>query len=366
MTLSDSSPDTVPDSGHDAGPHDPRPGGKPVRWGFLATGKIARSVAADLALVPSARLVAVGARRLESAKAFVAEHAPGARTHGSYADLVADPDVEVVYVASPHALHLEHARMAIEAGKHVMCEKPLTLNTREAEEMARLAREHDVFLMEAMWTACHPVVRELRDRLRAGDFGTPRQLRAELGFVVSAGPDDRLLDPALGASALLDMGIYPLTFAHLMLGAPEQLTATASLSDGGIDLDVAISGRYPGGALATMSASMTSWSDRSAAIATDAGRLEVHGQFHHPEKAVFHPFAPGSTNDVSGQAEPIEVLGREPVVGRGYAHEIAEVDRCVRAGLRESPLVPHEQTLAIMRQLDDVRRQVGVTYPADD
>jgi predicted dehydrogenase len=344
---------------------DPTPAGEPVRWGFLATGKIARSVAADLALVPSARLVAVGARRLESAEAFVAEHAPGARAHASYADLVADPDVEVVYVASPHALHLEHARMAIEAGKHVMCEKPLTLNARDAEEMVRLAREHDVFLMEAMWSACHPVVRELRERLHAGHFGTPRQLRAELGFVVSAGPDDRLLDPALGASALLDMGIYPLTFAHLMLGAPEQLTATASLSEGGIDLDVALAGRYPGGALPTMSASMTSWSDRSAAIATDTGRVELHGQFHHPDKAVFHPFDPGSTNDVSGQAEPVEVLGREPVVGRGYAHEIAEVDRCVRAGLRESPLVPHDQTLAIMRQLDDVRRQLGVTYPAD-
>ena len=192
------------------------------------------------------------------------------------------------------------------------------------------------------------------------------RMRAELGFVVSAGPDDRLLDPALGASALLDMGIYPLTFAHLMLGAPEQLTATASLSEGGIDLDVAIAGRYPGGTLATMSASMTSWSDRSAAIATDTGRVELHGQFHHPDKAVFHPFDPGSTNDVSGRAEPVDVLGREPVLGRGYAHEIAEVDRCVRAGLRESPLVPHDQTLAIMRQLDDVRQQVGVTHPADD
>ena len=198
---------TSSDPAHAPRTDDATPAGEPVRWGFLATGKIARSVAADLALVPSARLVAVGARRRESAEAFVAEHAPGARAHASYADLVADPDVEVVYVASPHALHLEHARMAIEAGKHVMCEKPLTLNTRDAEEMVRLARQHGVFLMEAMWTACHPVVRELRDRLRTGEFGTPRQLRAELGFVVSAGPDDRLLDPALGASALLDMGI---------------------------------------------------------------------------------------------------------------------------------------------------------------
>ena len=338
-------------------------GTEQVRWGFLTTGKIARSVAADLALVPSARLVAVGARRQESAEAFVAEHAPGARAHGSYAALVADPEVEVVYVASPHALHLEHARMAIEAGKHVLCEKPLTLDLAEATEMVRLAREHDVFLMEAMWTACHPIVREVRRRLLAGELGTPRQLRAELGFVVAADPDDRLLDPALGASALLDMGIYPLTLAHLLLGEPEHLTATAVLSDRGVDLDVAIAGRYPGGALATMSASMTSWSDRTAALATDRGRLELVGQFHHPDKALFRPFRAGPTNDRSGHDDPVEIHGTEPVLGRGYAHEVAEVDRCVRAGLRESPLVPHAQTLAVMAQLDDVRRQIGVTYP---
>lgn len=353
-----SQPTSAPASASLAGGAD----AEPVRWGFLATGKIARSVAADLALVPTSRLVAVGARRQESAEAFVAEHAPGARAHGSYADLVTDPDVEVVYIASPHALHLEHARMAIEAGKHVLCEKPLTLDLASATEMVRLAREHDVFLMEAMWTACHPVVREVRRRLLSGELGTPRQLRAELGFVVAADPDDRLLDPALGAGALLDMGIYPLTLAHLLLGEPEHLTATAVLSDRGVDLDVAIAGRYPGGALATLSASMTSWSDRSAAIATDRGRLELHGQFHHPEKAVFHPFRAGSTNDASGYDEPFEIHGTEPVLGRGYAHEVAEVDRCVRAGLRESPLVPHAQTLAIMAQLDDVRRQVGVTY----
>ena len=337
----------------------------PVRWGFLTTGKIARAVAADLALVDSARLVAVGARAKDSAEAFVAQHAPGARAHASYAELVADPEVEVVYVGSPHALHLEHARLAIEAGKHVLCEKPLTLNAREAAEMVALAEQHDVFLMEAMWTACHPVVRELRARLADGEFGTPRQLRAELGFVVAAGADDRLLDPALGASALLDMGVYPLTLAQLMLGEPEELMATAVLSATGIDLDVAIAGRYPSGALATMSASMTSWSDRSAAIATDRGRIELVGQFHHPEQAVFRPYLDGD-NDRSGYGEPVVVRGAEPVLGRGYAHEVAEVDRCVRAGLRESPLVPHAQTLAVMRQLDDVRRQIGVTYPADE
>jgi predicted dehydrogenase len=334
-----------------------------VRWGILATGKIAHTFAQDLALVPGAELVAVGSRSAASSAAFVetfhSEH-PGARAHASYASLVADPDVDVVYVASPHALHLEHARMAFEAGKHVLCEKPVTLTTADAEEMVALARQHDRFLMEAMWTACHPVVRAVATALREGRFGTPRHLHAELGFVVPPDPDGRMLNPALGASALLDMGIYPLTLAHLLLGEATSLRATAQLSDRGIDLDVAIAGAYPGGAVATMTASMTSWSSRTASIATDLGRLDLP-EFHHPASATFTAYGDGADDDTAvGSVTTIE--GDEPVIGRGYGNEIAEVGRCLRAGLRESPLVPHEQTLTLMRQLDDVRAQVGVTF----
>jgi predicted dehydrogenase len=325
-----------------------------VGWGILATGKIAQTFARDLALVPGATLAAVGSRTIGSARAFGAQHGAAA-AYGSYAELVADPAVDVVYIASPHALHLEHARLAFEAGKHVLCEKPLTLNAAEAEAMVALAAEHDRFLMEAMWTACHPVVRALADQLRAGRFGTPRHLHAELGFRVEADPTDRMLDPALGAGALLDMGIYPLTFAHLLLGPAHELRATAALSAGGIDLDVALAGRYAGGALATMTASMTSWSSRSAAVATDLGRIDVP-QFHHPAYAVFTPGDGG---------EPVRVEGAEPVIGGGYGHEVVEVGRCLREGLRESPLVPHEQTLTLLRQMDDVRAQVGVAYAAD-
>jgi len=332
-------------------------GSDPVRWGFLATGSIARTVAADLALLRDARLVAVGARTDASAETFVAEHAPGARAHGSYAALLADPEVEVVYVASPHALHLEHARAALEAGKHVLCEKPLTLDAAQADALVEAARRHDRFLMEAMWTATHPVVRALLDRLRSGDLGAPRHVQAGLGSVVTVDPTHRLLDPALGASALLDLGIYPLTLAHLVLGEPEDLVATASLAPSGIDLDVAVTGRYAGGALATLSASMTSWSAGGATIATDRGHVVLPAHFHHPDRALFHP---------AGGAAPEEITGAEPVLGRGYAHELAEVGRCVRAGLRESPLVPHAQTLSLMRQLDDVRRQVGVRLPGEE
>ncbi|MEV5001399.1 Gfo/Idh/MocA family protein [Nocardioides sp. LML1-1-1.1] len=327
-------------------------------WGILATGKIARSFAADLALVPGARLAAVGSRSTAGAEAFVAEHGtPQTRAHGSYDDLLADPDVDVVYVATPHALHLDNVRAAFAAGKHVLCEKALTLRAADAEEMVRLAHEHDRFLMEAMWMACHPVVRELRAELASGRFGRPRHVAAELGFRVDAGPADRMFAPELGGGALLDMGIYPLTFAHLMLGEAEELAATASLAPSGIDLDIAIAGRYPGGALATLNASMTSWSSRGAAIATDQGRIELQGDFHHPTAAVFTP---------AGRPEDaITLTGAEPVVGRGYGNEVLEVQGCLAAGLRESPLVPHEQTLTLLRQMDALRASTGIRYPDD-
>jgi predicted dehydrogenase len=353
-----------------------------TRWGILATGKIAHQFAEDLLLTPGARLVAVGSRRLPAAEKFAATYSrdgASVRAHGSYEDLVADPEVDVVYIATPHAFHLDNARLAFEAGKHVLCEKPLTLNLADAEEMVALARRHDRFLMEAMWMACHPGIRALRQRLATGEFGTPRHVHAELGFVVGADPTDRMLDPALGASALLDMGVYPLTFAHLMLGEAQALSAQADLissapaEDGqsgeerySIDSLIALAGRYAGGAVATMAASITSWSSRRGAIATDRGRIELT-EFHHPTSIVFTPNPDvADWTAEAGPVEPVEIVPDEPVIGRGYGNEALEVGRCLAAGLRESPLVPHEQTLTLLRQMDEVRRQVGVHLPGDD
>lgn len=328
-----------------------------IGWGILATGKIARTFATDLALTPGARLAAVGSRSEHGARAFAEAYGDErTRAHGSYAALLADPDVDVVYVATPHALHLDGARAAFEAGKHVLCEKPLTLRAEDAEEMVRLAGAHDRFLMEAMWMACHPVIRQLRDELATGRFGSPRQLQAELGFRVDAPPTDRMFAPELGGGALLDMGIYPLTFAHLVLGEAEELSVQAVLAPSGVDLDVAIAGRYPGGTLASLNASMTSWSSRRASIATDLGRIDLGPQFHHPVQAVFVAQATG---------EEVVLGGAEPVIGVGYGNEILEVGRCVRAGLRESPLVPHAQTLTLMRQMDALRSAAGIRYPDD-
>ena len=337
---------------------DTTPGTRTTGWGILGPGRISRKFAADRALVDDAALVAVGSRSLERATTFAAEH--GGTAYGSYAELVADPGVEVVYVASPHSEHLAHVRLALEAGKHVLCEKPVALRADDAREMVRLASEHGLFFMEAMWTACHPVVRALLERLASGELGTPRQLRGELGFRAGDDPTDRLVAPDLGGGALLDMGIYPLTLAHLVLGAAEAVSGTAVLTEDGIDLDVAMAGRYPGGAVAAMSASLSSWSDRSAAIATDTGRIELTGQLHNPDAAVFTAYVDGSPS-----GEPVVITGDEHVIGRGYGNEAAEVGRCLREGLLASPLVPHAQTLAIMDSLDVLRRQLGIRYPDD-
>jgi len=324
-----------------------------TRWGILATGRIARSFATDLREVPGATIAAVGSRSREGAEAFAREIGDGeTRAHASYDALVADPEVDVVYIGSPHSAHLEHARLAFAHGKPVLCEKPLTLNRADGE--ALFSDAGDLFCMEAMWMACHPLVRHVRERLAAGDFGTPRQVHADLGFVVEHDAKARMWDPALGAGALLDMGIYPLTFARIMLGPFTDVAATGVLSETGIDLDVAVAGRH-GGAVSALTTSMTSHSPRDATIATDEGRLDLPG-FHHPPYVVWTPAG----------GEPRRIETPEPVLGTGLGNEAAHVQECLRAGLSESPLVPRAQTLELLGVMDDVRRQLGVHYPGEE
>ena len=326
-----------------------------TRWGILATGRIARDFVTNLRSVPGARVAAVGSRSAGSAETFARAHGDeGTRVHASYADLVADPEVDVVYVASPHAAHLEHARLAFAAGKPVLCEKPLTLNRRDGE--ALFADAGDLFCMEAMWMSCFPLIREVRRRLRAGDFGTPKQLHADLGSVVSQAASPRMFDPALGAGALLDMGIYPLTFARLMLGPFDRVAATATLAETGIDLDVAVASTHEGGAVSALTTSMTSESPRTASIATDEGRLDVPMPFHHPSYVVWTPAG----------GEPVRLESPEPVLGTGLGNEAVHVQECLRDGLSESPLVPQAQTLELLGVMDEIRRQIGVHYDADE
>jgi predicted dehydrogenase len=326
-----------------------------VRWGILATGRIANGFAAALDLLPDATLAAVASRRVESAEKFASEHGtPGVtRAYGSYAELVEDPEVDVVYVASPHALHHEHTMLAFDAGKPVLCEKALTLNAREAEDLVRVARERRLFFMEAMWMRCNPVIRRVKQLADHGHLGRIQQVRADLGFLVDAPETHRLLAPELGGGVLLDMGVYALTFAHLFLGDPEKVEAVAEMSSSGIDLNLAVSLGWEGGAVAALSSTMTAWSPRTASIATDRGRIDLGEAFHHPTEAFWAE---------DGEAHVI----REEVLGTGLAHEAAEVMRCLRSGEIESPLVPLDESLAIMRLMDRIRDRIGLRYAVDD
>jgi predicted dehydrogenase len=336
---------------------EPLPADRPVRWGILATGKIATGFAENLALLPECEIAAVGARRQEYADAFASTHG-AARAYGDYRALVEDPDVDVVYVATPHALHREHVELALEAGKAVLCEKAFTLDAPDAEHLVALAREKNLFLMEAMWMRCNPLVRRLQQLFATGALGEVRQVRADLGFVVDKPPTDRLLDPALGGGALLDMGIYALTFAHLFLGEPSDVAATAALSEAGADLNVAVSLGYPGGAVASLTSTMTAWSPRTASIATELGRIDVPEPFHHPSTVTWTRLS--GDPDFEAPAEPESI--HEDLIGTGLAHEALEVVRCLRAGETESPLVPLDDTVALMRLTDRIREQIGLRY----
>lgn len=316
----------------------------PIRWGILATGKIAAHFANDLALVEGAELAAVGSRSVESANAF-AEQYGGARAYGSYAELAADPEVDVIYVATPHGRHLEDVMTCFEAGKAVLCEKALALNTTDSATLVDEARTRGLFFAEAMWMRANPNIRRIKAMVEAGACGTVGQLRAELGFVAPPDPAGRLWDPALGASALLDVGIYPLTFANLILGAPASITAAGILSDRGIDVNGGATLTYDSGAVASIAWTQTAWSDNRAAISGDGGRIEVAPRFHE------------ATSFTHARNQELDEYA-EPVLGRGYAHEIVEVHECLRAGRTESDLLPLDGTLSIMEQMEEIRRQI--------
>lgn len=317
----------------------------PIRWGILATGKIADTFADDLALLPDNHLAAVGSRRPEAAQEFAQRHG-AARAHGSYEALVADPEVDVVYVATPHSRHLEDVRLCFAAGKPVLCEKALTMNATDSAALVTEARALGLFFAEAMWMRTNPHIRSLREIVAGGSLGDVKQVRAELGFAPRT-VSDRLWDPALGASALLDVGIYPLTFAHLLLGEPVDIAAAGVLSEHGVDLSGGATLTYASGAVASIAWTQVAQGDNTAVVAGPAGRIEVPTRFHETT---------GFTLVQDSDRRTVEL----PVTGRGYAHEIEEVAACLRAGRTESELLPLDETVSIQRQMDDILAQLGV------
>ncbi|MFH8836126.1 Gfo/Idh/MocA family protein [Streptomyces sp. NPDC017868] len=323
-----------------------------VRWGILATGGIAQRFTTDLLTLDGAEVVAVASRTEASASAF-ADRFGIPRAYGEWAGLFADEDVDVVYVATPHHAHRAAAGLALEAGKAVLCEKALTLNAREAEELVALARDRGLFLMEAMWMYCHPLIRRIAELVRDGAIGEVRTVQADFGLQGPFDAGHRLRDPAVGGGALLDLGVYPVSFAHLLLGEPSSVHAHALLSPEGVDLNTGMLLGWDSGASALLSCSLDGDTPLTASVTGSLGRIDVPRGFFFPERFTLHRHG----------HEPEEYVSTDDPLS--FRHEAAEVMRALRAGETESPLVPLDGSLAVMRTLDAVRDRVGVRYPQE-
>ncbi len=325
----------------------------PVRWGILGTGAIARAMAEALQLVPEAELTVIGSRTQERADAFGAEYGVPYRIEG-YRAVCDSPDVDVVYIATPHALHARNARMAIEAGKAVLCEKSFTVTAREAEEVIHLARSRGVFLMEAMWTRFVPAVVALREWIASGSIGEVRHVSASIGFSKPYDPSIRLFARETAGGALLDIGVYPISFFSMLLGSPEEASGVMSPAPNGVDLQCAASFVYPSGALATFTASFASDLPTDATITGTEGSIHVHPPIIAPQAL--------TRRANCGSEETVEF----PYLGNGYPHEAIEVMNYIKTGETESEIMPLDETLSIMRTMDTLRGSWGLRYAADE
>ncbi|MEV1285885.1 Gfo/Idh/MocA family oxidoreductase [Micromonospora sp. NPDC049679] len=320
-----------------------------TRWGILATGGIATKFVEDLRLLPHAEVIAVGSRSLPGAQAF-ADRFDIPRAYGSWAALAADSDVDVIYVATPHVAHYAATMTCLEAGRAVLCEKPFTLDLATTTELIEAARARDVFLMEAMWMRCNPTILRVVELVRDGAIGEVTTVHGDFGLAGPFAPDHRMRSRALGGGALLDLGVYPVSLAHLLLGVPDQVRSWAKLSAEGVDENTAMIFGYDSGAVATLTCGMVGATPIAATITGTRGRIEIPAPFYCPgEFTLWRDGAEPETVTAAGQ-------------GSGYQYEAVEVQRCLSAGLRESPLVPHAVTLEVMALLDTVREQIGVTY----
>jgi predicted dehydrogenase len=313
-----------------------------VRWGILGTGGIARTFASDLRLTDSGTVVAVGSR--SNADPFADEFDIPNR-HGSYDSLVSDPDVDVVYVATPHPMHHDNAVLALRAGKPVLVEKPFTMNAAEARDIVAVARETGLFAMEAMWTRFLPHIATVRSWLADGLLGDVVTVTADHGQWFAEDPDFRLFAPELGGGALLDLGVYPVSFASMVLGKPNRIVSMSDPAFTGVDAQTSMLFGYASGAQALLTCTLRAKSPTRAAIVGTAARVEIEGDFYAPTAVSLIP-RNGETTRVPSDHE-----------GRGLRHQADEVARRLAAGELESPLMPLDETISIMATMDEVLAQ---------
>ncbi len=342
----------------------------PFHFAILGLGNIARKFAEDLALIPDAKLVAVGSQSLARAEAFAQEFG-AVHAAGSYADTFSGPRVDAVYIATPHVTHRELTIRCLQRGIPVICEKPLGLNLAEVTEMVEVARAEKVYLMEALWTRFLPSTLKLKELIDGGVIGDVESIRSDFGFrakdlhtalpsstAPAAAPDlsrNRILNPALGGGALLDIGIYPQFLSQFLLGEPAEIRATARLSAAGIDLDTQVTCRHAHGRLSHNYSTILGRTKTEALIIGSKASLHWHPRWHEPS----------SFSLLRDQDTPPENFYFDFGEANGYRYEAEAVMADVRAGRTENEWWRLEDSLALHRTLTEVRRQTGIRYPQE-
>ncbi len=325
--------------------------GRQNSLGDSGTGSIAQKFATGLTALSDVEIAAVGSRTQEAADRFAAQfNIP--RRHASYEALASDPDVDAIYIGTPHNLHCENTLMCLDAGKPVLCEKPFAINSGEVQKMIARAREKKIFLMEAMWTRFLPTLVRTREIIAAGTIGEVRMLTADFGFRTSVNPEGRLFNPANGGGALMDVGVYPVALAHMLFGTPSRIMSQAALGQTGVDEQSGYLLGFPKGQLALLSSAVRTNTQQEARIAGTEGLIRLPDWWH------------GHSLTLSVNGKPDEIIDL-PYEGNGYNYEAAEVGRCLREGKLQSEVITLDESLAIINTMDTLRAQWGLKYPME-
>lgn len=320
-----------------------------LKWAIMGPGDISVAFLNDLRLA-GMHLEAVGSRSLDRAESYAKKHSISS-AYGSYEELVADPHVDIVYIATTNNAHFANAKLALSSGKHVLLEKPFTLDAAQAMELVGISRSNNVFLMEAMWTRFLPNHSVLFEKLDQGLIGTPLYLFADHNQNLPKHSHQRLYDPALGGGSLLDLGVYPISLAHRLFGKPSRIQASAALMDGNIDESVGAIFEYSGGREALLHSSIRTAGPVKAFILGDAGRIEMEKSFYEHSTFTAFDLEDNVLFEYEGNIE-----------GRGMQYQALEVERCVTAGLNESPTMSLDETVQIMEVMDQIRSLTGIEY----
>ncbi|MDO5351095.1 MAG: Gfo/Idh/MocA family oxidoreductase [Lachnospiraceae bacterium] len=322
-----------------------------MKWGILATGTIANKFAKTIAALPQEEetLAAVGSRRLDTAQTFARTyHIP--KAYGSYEDLCADPEVEAIYISTPNNLHYEHAKMCLNAGKHVLCEKPFTTNADDAQALYALAQEKGLFIMEAFWIRFLPVLKKMRQLIQSGEIGAVKHIRCDFGFLSSGARKDRKFNSSLGGGALLDIGIYNLGFVHMITGCPPtHFTSNVSINEYGTDDFSTITLEYPGGITAAVTTSIGMLMPREAVVFGTKGSIYLP-DYQQAQTMTVRPYD-GNSYEI---AIPFEI--------NGFEYQVREASRCVAANMTTSDILKPEDSLAVLQLMDDIRESWGMKF----